>query len=119
MPDDSRELDAEIIRMAYAEKVKEAFKLFAENIAVGQSEKNCRERFVRSLELMRRARDIALAASIGGAEEGVEGKFEPSREPTAEPLSAEDQALIDQAIAGTTGAKPLAPAQPIRRMQPF
>ena len=40
MSEDSFELDAEIIRSAYAEKVQEAFRLFAENISVGQNEKS-------------------------------------------------------------------------------
>jgi hypothetical protein len=111
MLEDSFQRDAEIIRAAYAEKVQEAFKLFAENISIGQNEKSCRDRFIRSLGLMRRARDIALEASNGGA---LADAAAPIMEVELEPLSAEDQALIDQAVAGTTGAKSL-PAQPIRR----
>jgi len=110
---DGFELDAEIIRAAYAEKVQEAFKLFAENISVGQNEKSCRDRFIRSLDLMRKARDIALEASNGGAIAADAIAALP--EVPLEPLSAEDQAMIDQAVGGTTGAKPLHPAQPIRR----
>ena len=115
MSDDSQEFDAEIIRDAYAEKVKEAFKIFAENLGMGQNLKSSTERFVRTLELTRRARDLALAslsttlaaemaaqnedaaaaADAAGQQQGMEG------------LSAEDQAMIEQALAGTTGQKPL------------
>lgn len=113
MPQDSYELDSEIIHAAYAEKVKDAFKLFAENIAVGQNEKNCRERFVRQLELMRKARDIALeASSSGDTAAGLAAAAAlaaTTAEPPVEQLSAEDQALIDQAVGATTGAMPLAP----------
>jgi hypothetical protein len=117
MPYDSPELDADIIRAAYAEKVKEAFKLFAENIAVGQAEKSCRERFQRSLELLRKARDMAVQSSSGGgpveptaAEDGLGSNA------AAEPLSAEDQAMIDHVLSGTTGTHaPPPPASSYRR----
>jgi hypothetical protein len=117
MSDDTHDSDADIIRAAYAEKVKEAFKVFAENLGMGQNQQNSKERFLRSLELVRKARDMALDAA-GGA---------PIVEPTAqvadgEPaaaavrqrgvddLSAEDQAIVEQALAGTTGQK-----SPLRR----
>lgn len=112
---DGFEHDAEIIRDAYAEKVKEAFRLFAENISVGQAEKACRDRFVRSLDLMRRARDIALEASTGTRVATADETAAATPEPAADPLSAEDLAAIEHAIAGTTGAKPIQPPQPIRR----
>ena len=110
MSDDSV-LDAEIIRAAYAEKVKEAFKMFAENISVGQSEASCRERFVRSLELMRRARDVALDASSGTTvPDTAADNAAPA--PTADPsagLSEADRQMIEHALAGTTGHKPPPP----------
>ena len=113
MQQDGYELDAEIIRDAYAEKVKDAFRLFAENIAVGQNEKNCRDRFVRALELARKARDIALEASgSGDTTAGLAAAAAlaaTTLEPTAELLSPEDQALIDPAVGATTGTHPPAP----------
>lgn len=113
MPYDSPELDVEIIRVAYAERVKEAFKVFAENLSMGQNEKSTRERFLRSLELVRKARDLALEA-IGGnglAESAPAADGDGATHEAAEPLSAEDQALVEQALAGTTGQK----APPARR----
>ena len=62
MSDDSPE--AQFITAAYAEKVKEAFIAFAENLSVGQAEKSCTERFLRSLALTKKARDLALAAIV-------------------------------------------------------
>jgi hypothetical protein len=118
MPDDHTESDAEIIRAAYAEKVKEAFKVFAENVGMGQNQKASTERFVRSLELMRKARDLALeataasaAAVVEPAREGLPNAGEPALDipRTVDLLSAEDQALIEQALAGTTGHKPPPP----------
>jgi len=116
MPDDSYEQDAEIIRAAYAEKVKEAFKAFAENIGMGQNQKNSIERFVRSLQLVRQARDLAIEAAVGhlGANQRRPAAAEAGAEmpaPAADALSPEDQALIDQVLidqvlAGTTGAAP-------------
>lgn len=117
MADDSYASDAEIIRAAYAEKVKEAFKVFAENLGMGQNQNNSTERFLRSLQLMRKARDLALEVTSGAAiaAPAVQGDGQPagSGEPaidvprTVDLLSAEDQALIEQALAGTTGHKPL------------
>ena len=111
MPDDSA-LDAEIIQAAYAEKIKEAFKVFAENLGMGQNQKNSLERFARTLELTRQAREMAL-----GVASGVPIAQEPVPEPAAtaaaaaasaaESLSAEDQALIEQVMAGTTGHRPV------------
>ena len=119
MPDDSRDSDAEIILTAYAEKVREAFKIFAENLGMGQNHKNSTERFIRSLELTRKARDMALEAINGGgivvepaAAEGAAvedaGKVSAADfSPMGEGLSPEDQKMIEQALAGTTGHKPL------------
>ena len=122
MPNDSRASDADIILDAYAEKVREAFKIFAENLGMGQNQKNSAERFLRSVELTRRARDMALDAingvGIADPNAAVEssatndaGKVSAAdMSPVGEGLSEEDQKMIEQALAGTTGHKP-----PLRR----
>jgi hypothetical protein len=117
MPDDNRDSDTEIILDAYAEKVREAFKVFAENLGMGQNQKSSTERFMRSLDLVRQARDMALAAMNGGTviEEPVESgtSADPNKvsaadmSPIGEGLSAEDQRMIQHALEGTTGQKPL------------
>src|SRR5262245_8016314 len=109
MSDDNLEFDAEIIRAAYAEKVRDAFKVFAENIAVGQSEKSCRDRFLRTLEITRRARDLALEVSNGldyvEAPTATGGAAAPAGQSTdsGKTLTASEQAIVDQVLAGTTG----------------
>src|SRR6476620_9203939 len=55
-----RATDEDIILDAYAEKIREAFKIFAENLTMGQNHKGSAERFLRSIELTRRASDMAL-----------------------------------------------------------
>jgi hypothetical protein len=117
MPDDSPIIEAEIIRAAYADKVKEAFMVFAENLSGGQAEKLCKERFLRSLDLVRKARDMALdvISEVAGDPQapGIDGAAKRDETP-AERLSAEDQAMIDAAVGGTTGvAKPVL-REPIR-----
>ena len=115
MPDDSPDLETGIILAAYGETVKDAFKIFAENLATGQSEQLCKERFKRALLLVRKTRDLALQASAEGAEPQAPhgGLAAKSDEAAADPLSAEDRALIDAAVGGTTGvAKPV--LSPIR-----
>jgi hypothetical protein len=118
MPDDNRDNDVEIILDAYAEKVRESFKVFAENLGMGQNHKSSTDRFMRSLELMRKARDMALEAMNGTAVvEPTEQSTEPVDESKvsaadmspigADGLSAEDQKMIEHALAGTTGQKPL------------
>src|SRR4051794_28149217 len=114
MPDDSRASDEDIILDAYAEKIREAFKVFAENLTMGQNHKNSAERFQRSIELTRRARDMALNAINGigivEPEEATEGSTADSAgkvsaadlSPMGEGISAEDQKMIEQALAGTT-----------------
>lgn len=97
-----------IIAEAYAEKVREAFRVFADNIAVGQSEKSCKERFLRSMQIAQRARTLAMEALSGvSVVEPTEFSDEAGDGPLARQqqtaLSAEDQAMIDQALAGTTG----------------
>jgi hypothetical protein len=109
MSDDSRNLEeAEFITAAYAEKVKEAFLSFAENLSVGQAEKSCKERFQRSLLMIKKARDLALVAIT---EVIVVEPLGAREEYHAEVLSAEDQAMIDHALSGTTG---IAKAAPVR-----
>ena len=119
MPDDSSASDEDIILDAYAEKIREAFKVFAENLTMGQNHKNSAERFQRSIELTRRARDMALNAINGigivEPEEATEDSTADSAgkvsaadlSPMGEGISAEDQKMIEQALAGTTGHKPL------------
>ncbi len=111
MPDDNFADDTEIIRAAYAEKVKEAFKVFAENLGMGQNEKSSKDRFSRSLELVRKARDMALEVSSGVVvvePTAAAAKILADSEPNAaDSLSLEDQAMIQQALAGTTGLKPV------------
>jgi len=111
MPNDSAHDDAEIIFTAYAERVCEAFKVFAENLSAGQSEQACQERFKRSLLLLRKIRDLALLAAVEGdrVEPGT-ADAKAAADKIAEPLSAEDQALVDHALAGTTGHAPPPPA---------
>ncbi len=106
MPDDSAHEDAAIVAAAYAERVKEAIKIFAENLAVGESEQACTGQFMRALQLARKVRGLALQAMSGGividprASQRAGGA---ASEEIVEPLSAEDQALVDQALSGTTG----------------
>lgn len=116
MPDSSHS-DAEIIQTAYADRVTEAFKVFAEGLGSGQSEQSCVMRFHRALEMVRRARDLALQTAAGPAmaEAGSEELRRVAGKEASEPLSAEDQALIEQALAGTTGHMPAAPTQRYRR----
>ncbi len=123
MPEDRAPDDAEIIRAAYADRVRDAFTAFAENIAVGQNEKSCRDRFVRSVELARKARDLALDAihGIGIVEPQIQAGDAAAGEEAAAAagLSPEDQALVEHALVGTTGvaAPPIAGAR--RPLRPF
>jgi hypothetical protein len=108
MPDESLEFDAEIIRSAYSDKVKEAFKVFAENLGSGQNQKSSTERFVRALELVRKARDLALESVTATVAVQAEERPAQERAPAGpDGLSAEDQAMIEHALAGTTGQKPV------------
>jgi hypothetical protein len=110
MPEHSGRDDADIIHAAYAERVREAFKIFADNLGVGENEKLCRDRFLRALLIVRRARDLAVQAAAGEAAQPVPDATARSKEAagageeiSAGALSAEDQALVDKALAGTTG----------------
>jgi hypothetical protein len=118
MPDDNRASDEDIILEAYAEKIRENFKIFAENLGMGQNYQNSTLRFMRAMELTRKARDMALDAinGVGMAEPeaaaessaGDAGKVSAADlSPMGEGLSPEDQKMIEQALAGTTGHKPL------------
>ena len=101
--------DADIIFTAYADRVTDAFKVFAENLSTGQSEQACVVRFRRAIEMIRRARDLALQAAAGTAG-GAEAEQRAALPAESEVLSAEDQARIDQALAGTTGHMPASPS---------
>jgi hypothetical protein len=107
MPDEELERDIEIVRSAYAERVSDAFRIFAENLGMGQGEKSCTERFVRALSLTRKARDLALAAvqpaAVAGEPAMAEAASATAPSDPSEGLSAEDKALIEHALAGTTG----------------
>jgi hypothetical protein len=108
MSDSDRGADAEIILMAYADKVKEAFQVFAEALNAGQPQKACTERFVRALGLVKRARDLALEAASGALVVETAGDERTAEEAPGEGLSEEDRALIEAALSGTTGvAKPV------------
>ena len=102
--------EAEFITAAYAEKVREAFLGFAENLSVGQAEKSCKERFLRSLGMIKKARDLALQAiTEGDVVEASEAR--PAEEVAGEGLSEEDRAMIEHALSGTTGTAKVAPAR--------
>ena len=106
--------DAEIIYSAYAERVSEAFKVFAENVATGQSADACKERFRRALEIVRKTRDLALQAATEGVivEQTAAQAAAALNEAPGEALSAEDQAMIEHALSGTTGHAPPPPPAP-------
>ncbi|HTT79827.1 MAG TPA: hypothetical protein VMF86_09135 [Stellaceae bacterium] len=121
MPNDSSHDDGAIIETAYAEKIREVFKVFAENLAMGENERSSRDRFLRSVEQARKARDIALAAVAGiGAPADTEAA--PAAQPgaaTADGLSAEERAMVEQALAGTTGQRAAAPLLGATARPPF
>lgn len=115
MSEDSCEADAEIIAAAYAERVREAFRAFADNVGMGQNEKTSADRFVRSLALIKRARDIAIAAvraeaaaaaaaPPAGADAETAGADAAS---AADGLSAEVRAMIENAVGQTQGSRKL------------
>jgi hypothetical protein len=108
---ESYESDSAIIYGAYAERVHDAFKVLAENLSTGQNEKACAERFMRALRIVQRARDLALESVSGVVfvePETVAPEMPRSEAVTAvnevlaDPLSMEDQEMIDKALAGTT-----------------
>ena len=103
--------EAEFITAAYSEKVREAFLAFAENLSVGQAEKSCKDRFLRSLAMIKKARDLALQAIIEGQEVEAQASQAPAEESAGEGLSEEDRAMIEHALSGTTGVGRAAPAR--------
>ena len=115
---DSPTVETEIIHAAYADKVKEAFIMFADNLAVGQPEKSCKDRFLRALMLVKKARDLAIDAMIAGDSIEVSAssvETAKSGEDAADQLSAQDRAMIDAAVGGTTGvAAPPVHSGPLR-----
>jgi len=114
MPENSALDDAAIIHAAYAERVSDAFKIFAENLATGQGEQACTMRFRRALELVRKTRDLALRAATEGVivEQTAAQAAAALNEAPGEALSAEDQAMIEHALSGTTGHAPPPPPAP-------
>jgi hypothetical protein len=110
MPNDSNQDDAAIIQAAYAERIAEAFKVFAENLAMGEAERASRDRFVRSIEQTRKARDMALEAIVGtraatAAETDAADRSAAQAAPASDGLSDEERAMIEQALSGTTGQR--------------
>ena len=113
MADSSGHDDVDIIYAAYAERVREAFRIFADNLGVGENEKLCRDRFQRALQMVRRARDLALQEAGGANGLAAAAKVEPAAPSDAraaaqdksasEALSAEYQSMVDKALAGTRG----------------
>jgi hypothetical protein len=102
--------EAEFITVAYSEKVREAFLAFAENLSVGQAEKSCKERFLRSLAMIKKARDLALDA-ISEEYVAEADAVLPAEADAGEGLSDEDRAMIEHALSGTTGVGRVAPAR--------
>ncbi|HEX6442871.1 MAG TPA: hypothetical protein VF007_11835 [Stellaceae bacterium] len=66
LPVPARDDDVVVIQLAYQEKVKDLFKVLADALAVGENERACQQRFQRGLRLVKRARDLALAAAREG-----------------------------------------------------
>jgi hypothetical protein len=63
MPADGLPDDAEIIAGAYAGRVADLFKVFAEAVATGEPDREAVVRFKRGLLAARRVRDLALGAA--------------------------------------------------------
>jgi hypothetical protein len=62
MPADGLPSDAEIIAGAYAERVRDLFKVLAESVATGEPERDAIVRFRRGLVTARRVYGAALEA---------------------------------------------------------
>jgi hypothetical protein len=109
MQEDGNALDADIVRTAYAERVKDLFKVFAESLSMGEKEQGSRERFLRSIEMLRHARDVAVEM-LNGADAIVEpAATADTAEAAQEELPADLQKIVDEALAGTTGQKQYGP----------
>jgi hypothetical protein len=63
MPDDGLPDDAQIIAAAYAERVKDLFKVFAEAVASGEPDREAVVRFKRGLISAQRVHDLARQAA--------------------------------------------------------
>ena len=63
MPVDGSPSDAEIIAAAYAERVTNLFRVFAEAVATGEPDRDAVVRFKRGLLSARRVRDLAMDAA--------------------------------------------------------
>ncbi|MBV9553108.1 MAG: hypothetical protein JO032_09985 [Alphaproteobacteria bacterium] len=55
--------DAAVISQAYADRVRELFKVFAEAVATGEPDREAVVRFKRNLVAAQRVRDLALQAA--------------------------------------------------------
>jgi len=64
-----------LVIVAYDERVKDLFKVFAEGLAQGEPERSSQDRFRRALRYAKRARNLALQAlqmeKTGEAEGGL------------------------------------------------
>jgi hypothetical protein len=67
MPVDNPPNDAEIIAGAYAARITDLFRVFAEAVAAGEPDRDAVTRFKRGLVSARRVRDLALEAAKDGA----------------------------------------------------
>jgi hypothetical protein len=63
MPDAGPRDDVAIISEAYAARITDLFKVFAEAVATGEPEREAVVRFKRNLLAARRVRDLALDAA--------------------------------------------------------
>jgi len=63
MADDGLSEDARIIAAAYADRITDLFKVFAEAVAAGEPDREAVVRFKRGLISARHVRDLALAAA--------------------------------------------------------
>jgi hypothetical protein len=63
MADDGLSEDARIIAAAYAGRITDLFKVFAEAVATGEPDREAVVRFKRGLLSARNVRDLALAAA--------------------------------------------------------
>jgi hypothetical protein len=110
MQEDGNALDADIVRAAYAERVRDLFKVFAESLSMGEKEQGSRERFLRSIEMLRHARNVAVEM-LNGADAIVEpaGEAANAADATEEELPADLRAIVEGALAKTTGQKQFNP----------
>ena len=110
MSDDNLTSDADIILQAYAEKVRENFKIFAENLGMGQNYQNSTLRFIRAMELTRKARDMALDA--------IDGVGVVERTSEAEGSAATDPNKVSAADMSRRSARAVFWSEPGARPRP-